>query len=274
MLSYWKVLLANVSMPFNQKIFLTAGGKKLWSGTEAFDAYVRENRAQKAREEFASLLEPECVLIDYPTAQCFSCGCRRLPLISWGQADSAIFMTEGLYEADPDAYRYLVRHEASHIRSRDVWVGSLLTYGVFLGGVYWASLRMGVLGQMALGAGGFLGLPYVGAWLEAGWMYLRELAADQFAQKRSTADELRGAIRYFTAVKRFNASIRDIAPQYDEEGESVVDYKHPSTTSRIERLQQELEKRREGRYPVGDVTALVEVLRAADQKHLEILKML
>lgn len=104
-------------------------------------------------------------------------------------------------------------------------------------------------------------------------MRYRENRADRFALRHSDADELKGAVRYFTAIKRFNASLSATHPQYTSDGELAKGFHYPKTSARIALFLTEIKKRTgEDYHPDSSlIDQHIELLKANDDRLKSIL---
>ena len=274
MIKFWRILYSSLRAPFGLRVFCVHKGQRLHLGTDSFEQFAQNNQGDQLRKEFEEFFLKEKIrkdlyIIEYPMTQCISYGCNKLPLTDIFRSDAAIFLTEGFSKLDPHSCSYILKHELAHIKYRDVWLASLfsllsilLLTGIALYSMHW----MTALGLV------FLFSPLLGNGINTAWMRFREHRADRFAMKNASLDELRGGIRYFTALKKFNASFSEVQPQFNQEGECKNDYKHPTFGSRIERIQKEILRRGASRYEVEGIDALVQMLFSADQRHVEILR--
>jgi Peptidase family M48 len=143
---------------------------------------------------------------------------------------ASICMPPGLFNLDPDAYGFILKHEAGHVVANDmitIPMGSLIAsvaskyfchkkkLGFFSKSVFDNIVR-------------FLSLAALYQW--------RESKADDFAIRHSTDRELLGGIRFFQVIKKIS------------KGHFNIDFFHPSLSSRIEKISNELKKRGAGNF--------------------------
>ncbi len=129
-----------------------------------------------------------------------------------------VTMMPGLFQEDPQAFYFLLKHELAHIRNNDsikvhtcaaasALSVSLLGLGMFTG--FAAAMGAGFLGQVSASR------------------YCED-KADDIAIQHASAAELFGGRRFFWVAQRF---------------QSKCDVFHPSFASRIAKIEKELERR-------------------------------
>jgi hypothetical protein len=269
--SYWSELKVSLKGPFDLRVFFLSEGKRLFSPSKEFEEFVLKNRGNQIKKDFEWFLikkniRKDLYIIEYPMTSCISCGYNKFPFATRFGSDAAIFLTKGFSEVDPEACSFILKHELSHTKSRDVFWGSFFS---FLSAIsFFAGLYFLMSWFYALCAVFFI-FPYIGKAIYSLWMRFRERRADAFAVRNSSLEELQGGIRYFSAVKKFNSTF----PQFDSEGESLRKFDHPTLRSRIKNLQKEIVLRGFEFYLVEEdkVEALVQMLKSADQKNQEII---
>ena len=215
-------------------------------------------------------IRKDLFIIEYPHPMCFSTGGQ------WRfskKSHAGIFMSQGLFELDPKAYSFLLKHEVCHVLKNDVFFKSIMAV-IFSALLGFVSVKMPIvnffLGNLFFQfiVVFFAVLPVCFIWGSPLWMRFAEIRADLFAIKHSSIEELQGAICYFKAVKAYNAELSRRFPQiFRPDGELVKSLHSPKTQSRIECLQKEILKRGGDAFipSDGQVRSHIELLKRNDQ---------
>lgn len=138
---------------------------------------------------------------------------------------ASICMLPGLFEFDPDAYGFCLKHEAGHVIANDMITIPMGSFIASVASKYFChKKKLGFFSKTVFDTlVKFLCLAALSQW--------RESKADDFAIRHSTDRELIGGIRFFQAIKKIT------------EGHLNIDFLHPSLSSRIEKIRNELRKR-------------------------------
>jgi len=238
----YKIIFLNFYALVKNTIFFTFNGKKIYSNTNEFKDHEIVKNGDKLKELYKDLLKKTHVrkdvyIIEYPHPMCFCVG-YQLSLSK--DSHAGIFMSKGLFELDRDAFSFLLKHELSHIKFCDVLMSSMisilgLTFCAWLASCFFSTWNI-IYISICL-------IPLMNHFLGGLWMHYRETRADAFAIKHSTTDEIRGAVRYFSAIKKYNASLSSNHPQYTREGELAKGFHYPKNSNRIQIFLNEVKKR-------------------------------
>ena len=138
---------------------------------------------------------------------------------------ASICMLPGLFDLDKDAYGFILKHEAGHIIANDLITMPMAGIISIIAGTYFSNKnRCGFLAHyLFLNIISLLSMAAVSQW--------REAKADDFAIKHSTHQELIGGARFFEGIKSMT------------EGGLNIDFLHPSLSSRIQKIRNELVRR-------------------------------
>lgn len=187
---------------------------------------------EKVKEQFALFLEKNGVRADLKIVleqePVFAAAGSN---ISYFGGKAEILMPEGFQEADPAAFSFLLKHQISHIRSNNnisnQWAHKIPTIVAFN-----VCLPAQLIAETVSGK------------IFAQW---RESAADDFAICNSSISELKGGISFFSAARAHNLKLRESRFfgkfLFSPNGESRMDWDHPSIKSRLAKIQRALEER-------------------------------
>lgn len=258
----YQLIFSSFFALFKNVIFFVYNHQKVFSNSDSFQVNEYVQNGQKIKVLYQDFLKKiglrdDVYLIEYPHPMCFSMGYN----VTFSKAShAAIFMSQGFFELDRDAFSFLLKHECSHIKFSDTLmrsVVSLLTVGLltFLSSYF---LKTSLVIYLF-----FTLIPFTNYLLGGYWMHYREYRADQFAIAHGHLEELKGAVCYFTAIKKYNAELAPTHPQYTSDGELANGFHYPKTAKRIQRLLQEIVNRSGSTYePQADRI----------NKHIELLK--
>ncbi len=173
--------------------------------------------------------------------------------------DPPVILTfSGHYQADKAATTFSAKHELGHLKAED-GPKSMIVSGV-------AALAAAVLTRQYCSS--FVGL--VATYLttkvaHSVFMRYREGKADAFAIKHASNEELKGGIRLFKAMQQDELAHRNQSwvskILVSDSGDNWTDWAHPSATSRIRRIEEELRNRGEnpGEVDSNKVQALLDI---------------
>ena len=159
------------------------------------------------------------------------------------QGSAIIWVSQSLQKADPDACRWLIKHEISHIKHND-----LLTIPIFSLMSSIVAAGMVSLQMMPLIPALCITIS-VGLIAQVLFTQYRERQADAFAIAESSFQELLGGRRLLMSVQASNAANRSTVwgkILFSPTGEERLDYFHPSLTSRLDKIQLEMNRRAKG----------------------------
>ncbi len=153
--------------------------------------------------------------------------------------DAVILVAPGFYEADKDACNFVMKHEISHIKNNDLFT----MHGV----PCVCQLAASIFGMHSLSFWLALGISFtVGIVSRALFSQWREAKADDFAIANSSEQELKGGRRFFIAIQQLNIEERNTFWKriaFSATGNTRLDILHPSTTSRIQKIEGALRNR-------------------------------
>jgi hypothetical protein len=268
----YRLFFLNLRAAFKNILFFSVEGKKVYSNTDEFKQHEFAKKGEQIKESYKKILKKlrirnDLYLIEYPHPMCFSIG-YNFSLSKSSHA--AIFMSEGLFELDKDAFSFIFKHEISHIKFNDVFIRSIVSFLFLLISASIASCFISTWRAIFIA---FFLLPTAYHFLGGLWMHYREYRADVFAMNYGDIDEIKGGIRYFSAIKKYNASLSHIYPQYTMEGELAHGFHYPKTANRIKVFVNELKKRTGTIYePENEfIDKHVDLLKINDAKLKDIL---
>lgn len=156
------------------------------------------------------------------------------------QRHARILMKPKFYDIDPQAFKFILKHELSHIKHNDVFntycIGSVSTLATIIFKISSVSLPYFFV---------VLGVSIGVTALFSRW---REERADDFAIKNSDIEELKGGRRILKASQQVLKNIRPNLHAFrrffiTSEGNDWLDIYHPSLTSRIQKVEKALHAR-------------------------------
>lgn len=232
--------------------------------SKADDDYVKEEQTlgHRIKEDMQDLLDKENIrkeLIMYVDKD-IDCGLATGSNFS-NQGFGLIAANAKIYDVDPDACYAIIKHEIGHLKNNDpfyidlVRVISGLTVALFytMGFILFAStmpLVVSVTWTVVNGAI-FVTAPLVisktARFVGIVYTRYREGKADDFAITNSSDDELKGYRRFFKAYQQYclNQCVQSIWEKisYSFTGNYGFDFTHPSTSSRLKKIEDELNQR-------------------------------
>ena len=218
---------------FSCKIFFKKNQKVFISGTSEFETFIIENKLFKIKDLFLPLLQRckirrDIYLFEIPTVTPIAIGYNRKET---SNSKAAVVMPEGLYDLDPMAFSFLLKHELSHIKYFDVLLSRVIPLTGALIGLMSLTPFVGVFFAYVIAY--FLFIPVLDHFIGRRYMIFRESQADVFACKHSEVEEIEGAIYYFLAILQFNKKRCSIFPQFNEDGDLKKNRRHPRLSERI-----------------------------------------
>lgn len=125
--SLYRTCFLNLYSLVKNVIFFTFEGKKIFSTTQEFAEHELVKKGTALKEIYKEFLKKtrlrkDVYLIEYPHPMCFAVG-SQFPLSK--NSHAAIFMSQGLYQLDPQAFSFLFKHEVAHIKFCDVAMSSV-----------------------------------------------------------------------------------------------------------------------------------------------------
>ncbi len=222
-----------IKLFFSCKIFFKKNQKVFISGTSEFESFIFENKLFKINDLFLPLLErfkirKDIYLFEIPTFTPLAIGYNRKET---SKSKAAVVMPEGLYDLDPMAFSFLLKHELSHIKYFDVLLSRVIPLIGALLGLISLTPFIGVFFAYVIAY--FLFIPVLDHFIGRRYMIFRESQADVFACNHSEGKEIEGAIYYFLAVLQFNKKRSSIFPQFNEDGDLKTNRRHPRLSERI-----------------------------------------
>lgn len=176
--------------------------------------------------------------------------CASIGVHAIKSSQITLLLAPGFYNTDKHSCLFIMKHELHHILSNDPLMMKLVP----------------MICQLALC---IFGMIYLAPLLSIATVFpitfivnvlfsrFREERADDFAIAHSTNEELRGARRFFHAVLHSNYNEEDSLYKrfsYDDKGESIWDFWHPSLLSRISKVEKALKERHQPLY--GDMESI------------------
>lgn len=196
---------------------------------------------EKVKQKFKSFLEEQKIRSDIIYSEqsnsgVFSAIGVNLP----SRGSPVILMHPGAYEKDEKASDFVMKHEFSHIKYNDTLTKlSIEAVAAAAATVFCFFIAAPMLSTFAITFGFTVTISII----VSQW---RERAADNFAIKHSTDEELKGGRRFFQAMKEARKSKRSTFIKklaYTESGEARFGFTHPSLKSRIQKIEKEMAKR-------------------------------
>jgi hypothetical protein len=155
------------------------------------------------------------------------------------QADAAIFLSPGFMCADAGACHWVIKYEISHIKNNDAFNMHLISSIVSaVAAVFGALTLPWVTATLLTMAVGLATLTL--------FSQLVERRADAFAIENSSVEELMGGRRFFKAMQNMHRDERQTfwkKVEFSAAGENRLDLFHPSLSTRVQRIENELKKR-------------------------------
>lgn len=154
-------------------------------------------------------------------------------------ADAVIMLAQNFFRVDKDACRFVIKHELSHVLNNDTFniflvSGICMTPFSILESLFLTLNLLGLLTAVL----GFLSFCI--------YFTYRETKADDFAIAHSSSDELKGGLRFMKAQIAINLASPDSIYKklfISKSGESLLDITHPSSSSRIQKIEAALQAR-------------------------------
>lgn len=156
---------------------------------------------------------------------------------SFKSGDAVIHTAPGMYEIDPQASSFILKHEISHIKDNDHVQACTLALVSTLAALQLTSSYDESISADVTATTGAISL--------FSCKVLQEVKADDFAIENSSIDELKGGRRIFKAMQQLYLEAREekmwkkllISPA----GENLLDILHPSLASRIKKIEHKLQ---------------------------------
>jgi hypothetical protein len=158
------------------------------------------------------------------------------------RGSASVHLCRNMFLWDPNACRGVIKHELGHIKHNDglriPLVSAVTTIASTFFGFSIASAIGGVVPALSIGTASLL-LPI--AFSRKIYVRFRESRADEFAIRESSIDELKGLRRFLVVAQK----IKEMQRKKDSFFLKIwhYDWTHPSIVSRIDRINQELQKR-------------------------------
>jgi len=209
-------------------------------GTSQYNESIREISLNALKKELQPLLDQEGIrkdlmVVDMSDHIAAAKGTHFFP-----NSQLSIGISRKLFDTDKEAALFIAKHEVSHIKHNDVFLGAVITaISSFVVAIF------AVISFSALKA--LLVTFLIGRVVSIAYTRFYESRADDFAIANSTTEELKGGRRFFLSSlnmgleQRANSFWQKIL--YSATGEERLDISHPSLSSRISKIEKELANR-------------------------------
>jgi|JI9StandDraft_1071089.scaffolds.fasta_scaffold16296_1 hypothetical protein len=232
----WTVTL----VPKPVAITTVSPARRVYKGEEEYDKVVAELPGADLKVVLQPLLARAGVRRDLIIAEHLNPGyCCAQGTNFFTKGDAFISVMPGFSEVDREACTFIVKHEISHIKNNDCFTISLIPAiaSVAAFGVAFFTFSRNPATIVTL---------LTGFVTNALFSRYCESRADDFAIAVSSPEELRGARRFFISLQEVNKKSRKTA--FDRvvvspSGEERLDILHPSTRSRLAKVEKALKAR-------------------------------
>lgn len=164
--------------------------------------------------------------------------CSALGTNMFIKSDAAIVVSPGFYAADKEACSWLMKHEINHIKCNDAFIGPLVPAICSTAAAVFGTYSMSLLPATFL----TISVGWVAEFLFSQW---REGKADDFAIANSCGEELKGGRRWLMSIQETVLKERKTFWKkilISASGDVRSDLLHPSTTSRIQKIERALQR--------------------------------
>ena len=188
--------------------------------------------------EFFRDLILACILIIIEKLNDGFCGTHGTNFFTKG--DAIIYVTPKFQNVDKEACHWLVKHEISHIKNNDLFTMSFVPAICSMAGAIFSTLTMPVIPALLVTMS-------IGAIASAIFSQYREGKADDLAIAESSVAELKGGRRFLMSMQAINLKERKTFWKkitVSSTGEYRLDFAHPSTASRLKKIEDKLKQRR------------------------------
>lgn len=165
--------------------------------------------------------------------------CASIGVHAIKSSQITLLLAPGFYNTDKHSCLFIMKHELHHILFNDPLLMKLVPMICQLALCIFGIIYLSPLASIAT----VFSTTFI---INVLFSRFREEKADDFAIAHSTDDELRGARRFFHAVLHSNFNEEDSIYKhfsYDDQGESIWDFWHPSLSSRIAKVEKALKDR-------------------------------
>ncbi len=156
------------------------------------------------------------------------------------ESDVVIFVSPGLWDIDKDACRWVIKHEAGHIKNNDLFMGNLVP-AIFstVAAISSKAFSIPVIPAFFFTAGVTIVTDKI-------FSQYCEGKADDLAIKEGSPEELkaaRGALMSFKASNLESRNTRKKKIRISPDGEDRLCFSHPSHGSRLKKVESALRRR-------------------------------
>lgn len=226
---------ARFEFPLEQRSFF--GSKRIYKSDPIYTQLLDKLPGSHIKNAMQPFLDKVGIREDLIVAENLNMGfCAALGTNIFRNSDAAILLAPGFYEADQDACTWIMKHEISHIKYNDTFTIQCVPSICQLAASIFGMRSLSFL--PALGLAFIVG--FVSQTLFSNW---REAKADDFAIENSSDEELKGARRISIAMQKMNIEERNTFWKriaISASGNNRLDNLHPSTTSRIQKIERAL----------------------------------
>lgn len=173
--------------------------------------------------------------------------CASIGVHAIKSSQITLLLAPGFYNTDKHSCLFIMKHELHHILFNDPLMMKLVPLICQLALCIFGMIYLSPIASIIV----VFPISFI---VNVIFSRFREERADDFAIAHSTDDELRGARRFFHAVLHSNFNEEDSIYKrfsYDDQGESIWDFWHPSLLSRIFKVEKALKDRHQSLY--GDM---------------------
>ncbi|MEX1012932.1 MAG: M48 family metalloprotease [Waddliaceae bacterium] len=219
---------------------LTFNGQPVHKNDNRYDTVLKQLPGSHIKEEMQPFLEKvglrkDPIFYETPNPGIFS----TVGADIFKNSDTTVLITPGIYEADKHACTWSIKHEIMHIKSNDH-----LTIPCVSGVCQLAAAVFGMCSFSFLPAVATATL--VGLISQSLFSKWQEAKADDFAIKNSSDEELKGGRRFLMTVQELALENRNTFWSricISSNGDTPLDIMHPSTSSRVKKIEMALRKR-------------------------------
>ena len=224
---------------------------------ESFDEKVKANPGHKIKTQMQPFFDQMGIRKDLIVVEQPNPGfCMAVGTNSFTKGNAVIVVMPGFQEVDKDACHWVIKHETAHIKNNDLFTMSLVPAISSLAAAILSTVGAAVcFSIIAMPIGAAILIPVGAALLVTGivgfvaqaiFSQYREGKADDLAIAESTDEELKGGRRFLMSLNAIN--LRSRKTIWDKiiissNGENRLDFLHPSTASRIRKIELALQQR-------------------------------
>jgi hypothetical protein len=217
--------------------------RRVYKGSEEYDQAITTLAGCNIKTELQPFFDRMGVRKDLIVIERFNFGfCAAQGTNFFTKGDAIISVAPNFQNVDKDACHWAMKHETCHIKNNDCFTMPLVPAICSIAAATFSTFLMPVIPTLLVTIS-------IGCIAQAIFSQYREGKADDLAIAESSVEELKGGRRFLMALKAANLEARKTTWKklvISSTGENRLDFLHPSTASRLRKIEHVLKQKNIG----------------------------